>query len=96
MKTDKAVFNVILNVIVQVLNIVLTLAVRRMFLLILGNDVLGLNSLYASILSFMALSELGIGTTISAVLYKPLAQNDKRKIAAYMCMLKKSYIFIVF
>ncbi len=96
MKTDKAVFNVILNVIVQVLNIVLTLAVRRMFLLILGNDVLALNSLYASILSFMALSELGIGTTISAVLYKPLAQNDKRKIAAYMCMLKKSYIFIGF
>jgi O-antigen/teichoic acid export membrane protein len=86
--------NVVVNTIVQFLNIVLSLLIRRTFAETLGNDILGLNSLYASILGFITLSELGISLSISMCLYKPLAENDIYKINAYMSLLKKLYIFV--
>lgn len=96
MKSKRALLNVIINTVAQILNIVLAFVVRRTFSRMLGDEVLGLNSLFSSILAFLTLSELGIGTSISMCLFKPLAESDEEKIAAYMQLLKKIYIVIGF
>jgi len=55
---------------------------------------LGLDGLFTNILSMLSLTELGIGTAISFSLYKPLAENDNKKISEIMTMFKKIYILI--
>lgn len=57
----------------------------------MGAEYLGLNGLFTNILSFLALSELGIGTAISFLLYKPLAVNDIERIKTVMAFYKKCY-----
>ena len=57
---------------------------RTVFVHYLGNDYLGLNTLFANILSVLTIAELGIGGTIAYALYKPLAENDTEKIASLM------------
>lgn len=94
MKTRNAMLNVIFNAVVQIINIFLMLALRRIFSSVLGDDILGVNSIYSSITSFLALSELGIGVTITACLYKPLAEGNSEKIAGYMNFLRKIYTWI--
>lgn len=94
MKSKKALWNVIINMFVQIVQVILAFAVRKIFLLTLGEDVLGLNSVYSSILAFLSLTELGLGTSVTMCLYKPLAENDTKKISAYMRFLGRMYFFI--
>lgn len=74
--------------------IVLQLASRFVFIKMLPAEYLGLSGLFTNILSFLTLSELGIGTAISFALYKPLAENDTKKIKSLMALFKKFYIVI--
>ena len=53
---------------------------RRIFIRILGVEVMGLNSTAASILDFLNLAELGIGTAVAVSLYKPLFDRDEQSI----------------
>ena len=53
---------------------------RRILLKQLGADILGLNTTASSLLSFLNLAELGIGTAIAYTLYKPLREKDIQKI----------------
>ena len=53
---------------------------RRVFIHYLGVEVMGLNTTITSILNFLNLAELGIGTAISVTLYKPLLEKDQRAI----------------
>ena len=53
---------------------------RRIFLNHLGTELLGLNTTANSLLQFLNLAELGIGSAIGVTLYKPLFENDKNKI----------------
>lgn len=94
MKTKKTVLNVVINAILQFCNIVLMLILRRVFSDKLGDELLGLNSVYSSLMSFLTISELGLGVTIAVCLYKPLAENDKEKITSYMSYLKRLYSYI--
>ncbi len=94
MKTKRVSLNVIINLIVQVSNIVLMILVRRVFSETLGDTILGLNSLYTSLLSLLTLSELGLGVTTAVFLYKPLAEENEEKVASYMDFLRKAYKLI--
>ncbi len=67
---------------------------RTVFVHYLGNDYLGLNTLFANILSVLTIAELGIGGTIAYALYKPLAENDTEKIASLMLFYKRAYYII--
>lgn len=91
MRTKRVVINVFINFFVQIVNVFLALYVRRFFSQVLGDEILGLNSLYASIMGMLLLSELGLDVAVAMCLFKPLAEDNKDKICAYMCWLKKAY-----
>ena len=90
-RTQNAIFNSIVSIIVQILKIILAFANRSIFIYYLGIVYLGLNGLFSSILSVLSLAELGIGTAIAVSLYKPLVENNIAKINAYMQMYKRIY-----
>lgn len=94
MRTKKITLNVLTGIVLHIVNTAASLVVRKIFIQYIGADVLGINSVYSSILSFLALSELGIGTTIGICLYKPLAQMDYKSVELYMGFLRKVYNII--
>ena len=67
---------------------------RKVFISVLGETLLGVNTLYADILSMLSLAELGIGTALNFSLYKPVANNDREKIKSYMRIYQKAYLAI--
>lgn len=67
---------------------------RTVFITVLGETLLGVNTLYTDILSVLSLAELGIGSALNYSLYKPVADNDREKIKSYMRLYKKAYLEI--
>ena len=65
--------------------------VRTVFLYTLGVEYLGLQGLFLNILGLLELAELGISSAVAYVLYKPLAENDTKKICQAMNFIKNAY-----
>ena len=76
---------------IRVSTLLLSFASRTVFIYVLGAEYLGLNGLFTNILSFLALSELGLGSAIAFLLYKPIAENDEERMKAVMQFYKKCY-----
>lgn len=91
---SKALLNVKYGVLSQVVKILLQFIVRKTFIYYLGVELLGVHSLFTSILSMLAMAELGIGSAVAFSLYKPIVQKDTNKISAIMCLYRKLYRII--
>lgn len=75
----------------QIIKLVGQFVIQAIFIRTLGARYLGANGLFSNILTFLAFAELGIGTSFSFSLYKPLAENDKDTISAIMTLFRKVY-----
>lgn len=75
----------------QLLNNLLRFACRTAFLYTLGEEFLGISSLYSNVLTILNISELGLSTAITYSLYKPLAKDDREAIRSLMTFYKKAY-----
>ena len=84
MRSKKAIINSSINIISFLVVFMPNMVLRKVFLNTLGNDMLGLNSLYSNIIGWLSIIEMGVGTAIIYSLYKPFATNDKEKIRAYI------------
>ena len=93
-RTSNSLKNIATTIGGQMLNNVLRLVCRTVFIHTLGKEYLGISSLYANILTLLSLSELGFGTAITYSLYKPLVEKDEATICALMNFFKKSYRII--
>src|SRR5690606_22111370 len=60
---------------------------RKIFLDFLGDEFIGLTSTLRSVLGFLNLAELGIGTAIGYALYKPLFSKDHNEINKIIALL---------
>ena len=67
---------------------------RKVFLICLGADILGLNSLMTSIIGMLSIAELGVGEAINFSLYEPLAKKKTRRVTAIMQLYRKLYLGI--
>ena len=67
---------------------------RTVIINILGTEYLGLNSLFSSVLQILNLTELGISSAIVFFMYKPIAQNDEKRICSLLNLYKKIYRII--
>ena len=83
--------NISISIISQLVMVLLGFISRKVFLDSLGIDYLGINGLLTNVLSMMALVEGGIGLSIVYNLYKPLSENDKKKVIALVQLYKKVY-----
>lgn len=83
-RTKLASKNIFATLIVNILIFPLQFINRYYMVHFLGVTYLGITSLYTNILSILSLADLGIGTAIVFLMYKPLANNDSRKISILM------------
>ncbi len=90
-RTKNTVRNIIFGSGYRILNMILPFFSRTVILYVLGEKYLGLNSLFSSILSFLSLTELGVGGAMIYSMYKPIAQNDHETICALLNLYKKLY-----
>ena len=93
-RTKNSIINSIVSVSTQVLIILISFIGRTFFIKFLGADYLGVNGLFTNILSVLSFAELGIGTAIIYSLYKPIANQDEKKISAYVNLYAKTYRII--
>lgn len=91
MRTKKASQNFIINFVTVLLGLVPVFFVRQIFLETLGTELLGLSSLYISIMGLLVLAELGITTAIIYSLYKPFAEGNQITIRGYMAFYTRFY-----
>ena len=75
----------------QILNILMSFAMRTVFVNTLGEVYLGVNGLFTNILMVFSLADLGVGTAIIYAMYKPVAEHDTHKIQALMNMYGRAY-----
>lgn len=79
-RTRKTFLNARVNLIFYFLTLLLSFFSRKIFLDLLGADFIGLTGTLQNLLSFLNLAELGIGTAVGYVLYKPLFEQNQSKI----------------
>jgi len=72
------------------LGYLLNFVARRVFVLFLSIEYLGLNGLFFNIFSLLTFAELGIGTAITYSLYRPLATGDTEMVKSLMNVVKKT------
>ncbi len=75
----------------QCATILFTFVTRYYFVSVIGVELLGLNSTFASILATLALAELGIQSAITYNLYKPLHDDDKNAVIEIMNIYRLLY-----
>ena len=74
--------------------LILNILVRRYLIRCIGDEINGLNSLYISILDFLAVAELGVGSAITFCMYKPIVDGDNDKVSALYGLFTKLYLII--
>ncbi|WP_411032149.1 lipopolysaccharide biosynthesis protein [Spongiimicrobium sp. 3-5] len=98
-RVKKIVVNIKVNLFFYLLYTLAGFLSRKIFLDYLGDEFVGLVGTLQSILGFLNLAELGIGTAIGFSLYKPIYNNDKaaiNKIIALLGYLYKRVALLVF
>ena len=67
---------------------------RTLFLWLLGPAYLGLNGLFGSILGVLMLADLGFGTAIVCSMYKPVADENRELLCAYLRFYRTVYRWV--
>ena len=94
MRTKESIKNISINMLSQIVIILLGFISRKVFINSLGSEYQGINGLMSNVLSLLGLVESGIGVSIVYNLYKPLAENDERKVISLIQLYKKTYIVL--
>ncbi len=95
-RVKKSLLNARVNLIFYFLNLALSFFSRKIFLDTLGADFMGLTGTLLNLLGFLNLAELGIGSAIGYVLYKPLYEDNKNQINEIISVFGYIYRWIGF
>ena len=93
-RTKNAARNVLTGTVLRAIVTVMPFFMRMVMLRFLGVEYLGLNGLFRSILSFLNLAELGVGSAMVFSMYKPIAEDDTETICALMKLYRFFYRII--
>lgn len=94
MDKKRGVKNVVVSIFFKILILIGSLFVRRYLINYIGDGVNGLNSLYTSIIGFLAVAELGVGSAITFCMYKPIVEGNTKKVSALYHLFSRLYILI--
>lgn len=90
-RAENAKRNAMFAVAKKIVTLVLVLISRKFFIKYIGVEYLGINSLFANVLTLLSLADLGIGTAMNVSLYKPIAEKDYKTLAAIIGYFQKIY-----
>ena len=88
--------NIKVGMLFYVLSLFLAFFSRKIFLDCLGAEFIGLTGMLMNIMSFLSVAEFGMGISIAYFLYKPLQENNHKKINEVMSILAYLYRYIGF
>ena len=95
MRTRNSLYNLLSDVIPQIIIILISFFRVKIFLNYMGSDNLGVYQLYGQILSYLSLAELGLTGAAMYFLYKPISENNYKKINALLSGVKKTFQYIL-
>lgn len=93
-RTYNSLRNIGFGMINRLISIFFPFIVRTIFIKTLGEEYLGLNSLFSAVLQVLNLADLGFASAIVASMYKPIAEKNIEKVSALMSLYKKLYKMI--
>ena len=93
-RTNAVIKNSFWEIVSKVMNMLLGFASRTVFIYFLGVTYLGINGLYSEILAMLSLTELGFGTALIVAMYKPVAENDRKRVLQLLDFYKRVYRII--
>lgn len=85
---------IVSGVIGKIFQMLMPFIMRTMMIYYMGEEYLGLNSLFTSVLQVLNLAELGIGSAMVFSMYKPIAEDDEVTICALMKLYRTYYRII--
>lgn len=93
-RTKNSIQNIIFALCLQVVTVIVNFAIRTIMIRRLGMQATSLNGLFTEVLAALSMAEMGVGTAIVYNLYKPLAENDYKKVRQLMGLFKTAYRII--
>ena len=93
-RTKNAARNIVFDGTLEMVNVLFPFVIRSVMLHCLGTEYLGLNGLFKSLLTFLNLAELGVGSAMVFSMYKPIAEDDAPSICALLRLYRTLYRII--
>ena len=90
-RTSNFATNLKIGIVIQILTPLITFLSRTVFIIVLGEQYLGINGLYSNILSVLSLADLGLYTAMIYSLYKPISEGQEDVIVGILNFYKKLY-----
>lgn len=78
----------------KIVTILLGFITRKVFIMFLTAELLGLNSLFGDLLGLLNLADMGLAIAVQFNLYKPLADGDNEKVGRILNASKRIYNII--
>lgn len=100
-RSRRAKFNIVFSLIGQAITLICGLIVPRLLIGSFGSEAYGATASISQFLAYITLLEGGIGGVARAALYKPLAQNDNKKISSVIREIQRFFrvialVFLVY
>ncbi len=93
-RTGKSAKNLMVGIFGHVFTLLLSFIVRTVFIKCLSTEYLGINGLFANILTVLSFAELGIGDALVFAMYKPAKENNYKKLEQLLCFYRSAYRWI--
>lgn len=90
-RTKRSLINISVSIVSKILVTLLPFATRTIMIQTIGIEYLGVDSLFASVLNMLSLSELGFSSAIVYTMYKPVAEGEDEKVRGLLCFYKIVY-----
>ena len=93
-RTDNTIKNIAAALFVQLAITALSFVTRSVLIRVLGIQAAGLNGLFVEVIAILSLTEMGVGSAIIYNLYKPLSENDEKKVCQLMTLFRTAYNYV--
>lgn len=93
-KNKQAIINTTANLVLTLINIIVTFFVTRIVLVDFGSDYNGLNTTINQIVGVMLIVESGIALSANVALYKPISEANKTKIEYILSAVNYVFLYV--
>lgn len=93
-RTEKSLLNMATGLISKGMTYIIRFVLRTVFIYTLTSEYLGVSSVFSSILTLLSLTDLGFSIALPFSLYKPLAENDTKRVNMIMRYYSKIYLCV--